>query len=40
MLNADWFNANLGTSGINKNGADGMWGATSQKEYARYLSEK
>lgn len=40
MLNAGWFNANLGTSGVNKNGADGMWGATSQKEYARYLAEK
>ena len=40
MLNADWFDVNLGTSGINKNGADGMWGANSQKEYTRYLAEK
>lgn len=40
MLNADWFNANLGTSGATKRGDDGMWGATSQKEYARYLAEK
>lgn len=40
MLNADWFDANLGTSGTTKRGDDGMWGATSQKEYARYLAEK
>lgn len=40
MLNADWFNANLGTTGISGRGDDGMWGATSQKEYARYLAEK
>lgn len=40
MLNADWFNANLGTSGATKRGDDGMWGAASQKEYARYLAEK
>lgn len=40
MLNADWFNANLGTSGATKRGDDGMWGQTSQKEWARYLAEK
>lgn len=40
MLNADWFNAQLGSNGLTKRGDDGMWGATSQKEYARYLAEK
>lgn len=39
MLNADWFNANLGTSGATKRGDDGMWGQTSQREWARYQSE-
>jgi hypothetical protein len=36
MLNADWFNANLGTTGITKRGDDGMWGTTSKKEWDRY----
>lgn len=39
MLNAEWFNANLGTSGATKRGDDGMWGRTSQKEWDRYQSE-
>lgn len=39
MLNAEWFNANLGTSGATKRGDDGMWGRTSQREWDRYQSE-
>lgn len=39
MLNAEWFNANLGTSGATKRGDDGMWGRTSQSEWDRYQSE-
>jgi hypothetical protein len=39
MLNADWFNANLGTSGATRRGDDGMWGSISQREWDRYQSE-
>jgi hypothetical protein len=39
MLNAEWFNANLGTSGATRRGDDGMWGSISQREWDRYQSE-
>jgi hypothetical protein len=29
MLNADWFDANLGNTGITGRGDDGVWGKVS-----------